>query len=81
MWYYLTWLTMVLLSSPQVALTFCFLMQSVLLLDAFNKDRASLPLPNQNPSQLASLPVVNPPDRHTQEMINEKLKKAEDLGT
>ncbi|THU71087.1 hypothetical protein C4D60_Mb08t31850 [Musa balbisiana] len=54
--------------------------QSVLLLDAFNKDRASLPLPNQNPSQLASLPVVNPPDRHTQEMINEKLKKAEDLG-
>ncbi|CAL9158328.1 uncharacterized protein LOC135588698 isoform X2 [Musa acuminata AAA Group] len=54
--------------------------QSVLLLDAFNKDRASLPLPNQNPSQPASLPVVNPPDRHTQEMINEKLKKAEDLG-
>ncbi|CAL9110206.1 unnamed protein product [Musa acuminata var. zebrina] len=54
--------------------------QSVLLLDAFNKDRVSLPLPNQNPSQPASLPVVNPPDRHTQEMINEKLKKAEDLG-
>nr|XP_009414662.1 PREDICTED: putative RNA-binding protein Luc7-like 1 isoform X3 [Musa acuminata subsp. malaccensis] len=54
--------------------------QSVLLLDAFNKDRASLPLPNQNPSQPASLPVVDPPDRHTQEMIYEKLKKAEDLG-
>ncbi|RRT74606.1 hypothetical protein BHE74_00023464 [Ensete ventricosum] len=55
--------------------------QSVLLLDAFNEDRVSLPLQNQNPSQLASLPVVNPPDPRTQEMINEKLKKAEDLGT
>ncbi|KAJ8490754.1 hypothetical protein OPV22_012475 [Ensete ventricosum] len=54
--------------------------QSVLLLDAFNEDRVSLPLQNQNPSQLASLPVVNPPDPRTQEMINEKLKKAEDLG-
>ncbi|XP_042459425.1 putative RNA-binding protein Luc7-like 2 isoform X1 [Zingiber officinale] len=54
--------------------------QSVLLLDAFNVDRASLSLPNPNPSQLPSLPVVNPPDPRTQEMINEKLKKAEDLG-
>ncbi|WOK94539.1 luc7-like protein isoform X1 [Canna indica] len=54
--------------------------QSMLLLDAFNKDRASLPLPNQIPPQLASLPVLNPPDPRTQEMINEKLKKAEDLG-
>ncbi|URE14719.1 RNA-binding protein Luc7-like [Musa troglodytarum] len=54
--------------------------QSVLLLDAFNKDRASLPQPIQNPSPLATLPVLNPPDPHTQEMINEKLKKAEDLG-
>ncbi|KAG6487078.1 hypothetical protein ZIOFF_055660 [Zingiber officinale] len=54
--------------------------QSVLLLDAFNKDRASLSLPIQNPTQLPSLPVVNPPDPRTQEMINEKLKKAEDLG-
>ncbi|CAL9104191.1 unnamed protein product [Musa textilis] len=54
--------------------------QSVLLLDAFNKDRASLPQPIQNPSPLATLPVLIPPDPHTQEMINEKLKKAEDLG-
>lgn len=54
--------------------------QSVLLLDAFNKDRASLPQPIQNPSPLATLPVLNPPDPRTQEMINEKLKKAEDLG-
>lgn len=50
--------------------------QSVLLLDAFNKDRASLP----QPSQLAPLPVLTPPDPRTQEIINEKLKKAEDLG-
>ncbi|XP_010268264.1 PREDICTED: putative RNA-binding protein Luc7-like 2 isoform X2 [Nelumbo nucifera] len=54
--------------------------QSMLLLDAFNKDRASLPQPLQNPPALAPLPVLSPPDPHTQEMINEKLKKAEDLG-
>uniref|UniRef100_A0A804IQ88 Uncharacterized protein n=1 Tax=Musa acuminata subsp. malaccensis TaxID=214687 RepID=A0A804IQ88_MUSAM len=54
--------------------------QAILLLDAFNKDRASLPQPNQNPPQLATLSVLNPPDPRTQEMINEKLKKAEDLG-
>lgn len=54
-------------------------MQSMLLLDAFNKDRASLPQPLPNPPPLAPLPVVAP-DAHTQEMINEKLKKAEDLG-
>lgn len=54
--------------------------QSILLLDAFNKDRASLPQPLQNPPQLAPLPVLAPPDLRTQEMINEKLKKAEDLG-
>ncbi|KAL3650109.1 hypothetical protein CASFOL_006512 [Castilleja foliolosa] len=49
-------------------------MQSVLLLDAFNKDRASLTQPNapQGPAAV--------PDPHIQEMINEKLKKAEDLG-
>lgn len=57
-----------------------FLLQAMLLLDAFNKDRASLPQPNQNPPQLAPVPLPNPPDPHTQEMINEKLKKAEDLG-
>jgi hypothetical protein len=51
----------------------------MLLLDAFNKDRASLPQPLPNPPPLAPLPVITP-DPHTQEMINEKLKKAEDLG-
>ncbi|XP_044480589.1 luc7-like protein [Mangifera indica] len=53
--------------------------QSMLLLDAFNKDRASLPQPLQNPPPLAPLPIPAP-DARTQEMINEKLKKAEDLG-
>ncbi|PON59115.1 Luc7-related [Parasponia andersonii] len=53
--------------------------QSMLLLDAFNKDRAALPQPLPNPPPLAPLPVVAP-DPRTQEMINEKLKKAEDLG-
>ncbi|KAL2555452.1 LUC7 related protein [Forsythia ovata] len=53
--------------------------QSMLLLDAFNKDRASLPLPPTNPPQLAPLPPAAP-DPRIQEMINEKLKKAEDLG-
>ncbi|XP_076913032.1 U1 snRNP-associated protein usp106-like [Bidens hawaiensis] len=53
--------------------------QSVLLLDAFNKDRASLPSPLPNAPTLAPLPVPIP-DACTQELINEKLKKAEDLG-
>ncbi|KAK3034129.1 hypothetical protein RJ639_033472 [Escallonia herrerae] len=53
--------------------------QSMLLLDAFNKDRASLPQPLPNPPPLASLPVVAP-DPRTQELINEKLKKAEEFG-
>ncbi|XP_057475348.1 uncharacterized protein LOC130763450 isoform X2 [Actinidia eriantha] len=53
--------------------------QSILLLDAFNKDRASLPQPLPNPPPLAPLPVVAP-DARTQDMINEKLKKAEELG-
>lgn len=52
----------------------------MLLLDAFNKDRASLPQPLQNPPALAPTLVMAPPDARTQEMINEKLKKAEDLG-
>ena len=52
----------------------------MLLLDAFSKDRASLPQPLQNPPQLAPLPALVPPDARTQEMINEKLRKAEDLG-
>ncbi|KAL1552193.1 putative RNA-binding protein Luc7-like 1 isoform X1 [Salvia divinorum] len=53
--------------------------QSMLLLDAFNKDRASLPQPMANASQGAPLPAAVP-DPHIQEMINEKLKKAEELG-
>ncbi|XP_071713823.1 U1 snRNP-associated protein usp106-like [Rutidosis leptorrhynchoides] len=53
--------------------------QSMLLLDAFNKDRASLPQPVPNPPPFAPLPVANP-DARTQELINEKLKKAEELG-
>lgn len=57
----------------------CVLKQSTLLLDAFNKDRAALPQPLPNPPPLAPLPTVAP-DARTQEMINEKLKKAEDLG-
>ncbi|WZZ38526.1 hypothetical protein YC2023_034785 [Brassica napus] len=48
---------------------------AVLLLEAFNKDRAALPTPAQQPS--AALP---PPNPRTQEMINEKLKKAEEFG-
>uniref|UniRef100_A0A0D3B1N2 Uncharacterized protein n=1 Tax=Brassica oleracea var. oleracea TaxID=109376 RepID=A0A0D3B1N2_BRAOL len=50
-------------------------LQAVLLLEAFNKDRAALPTPAQQPS--AALP---PPNPRTQEMINEKLKKAEEFG-
>ncbi|KAK4403794.1 putative RNA-binding protein Luc7-like 1 [Sesamum angolense] len=52
--------------------------ESMLLLDAFNKDRASLPQPLTNASQ-TPLPAAVP-DPRMQEMINEKLKKAEDLG-
>ncbi|GFQ00381.1 protein luc7 [Phtheirospermum japonicum] len=53
--------------------------QAILLLDAFNVDRASLPQPLANASQAAPLPAAVP-DPHIQELINEKLKKAEDLG-
>ncbi|KAJ6348597.1 hypothetical protein OIU77_006220, partial [Salix suchowensis] len=53
--------------------------QSALLLEAFNKDRASLPQPMLPPPPLAPMPLPTP-DPRTQEMINEKLKKAEDLG-
>ncbi|KAL6545229.1 hypothetical protein OROGR_009103 [Orobanche gracilis] len=53
--------------------------QAMLLLDAFNKDRASLPQPLTNASQVAPSAAAVP-DLHIQEMINEKLKKAEDLG-
>lgn len=48
------------------------------MLDAFNKDRASMPQPLQAPPPLAPLPFA--PDARTQEMIKEKLKRAEELG-
>ena len=48
------------------------------MLDAFNKDRASLTQPA--PPQVAAVPPPAPPDARTQEIINEKLKKAEELG-
>ncbi|KAM0849331.1 hypothetical protein ACQ4PT_053780 [Festuca glaucescens] len=53
-------------------------MQATLLLDAFNKDRASIP--QSAPAQIAPLPPPPPPDARTQELINEKLSKAEALG-
>ncbi|KAM0869251.1 hypothetical protein ACQ4PT_040801 [Festuca glaucescens] len=56
--------------------------QAKLLLEAFNKDRVSLvnaalqtATQSTTPSALAATP-----DARTQEMINEKLKKAEELG-
>ena len=52
--------------------------QALSVLDAFNKDRASMPQPLQAPPPLAPLPF--PPDARTQEMIKEKLQKAEELG-
>lgn len=52
--------------------------QALSVLDAFNKDRASMPQPLQAPPALAPLPF--PPDARTQEMIKEKLQKAEELG-
>ncbi|XP_044945894.1 U1 snRNP-associated protein usp106-like isoform X2 [Hordeum vulgare subsp. vulgare] len=54
-------------------------MQATLLLDAFNKDRAAIPVPIPAP-QMAALPAPPPPDARTQELINEKLSKAEALG-
>ncbi|KAG8061752.1 hypothetical protein GUJ93_ZPchr0003g17450 [Zizania palustris] len=53
-------------------------MQATLLLDAFNKDRASLPQSTPMP-QIVLVPAPTP-DARTQEMINEKIKKAEELG-
>ncbi|KAJ4844003.1 hypothetical protein Tsubulata_010775 [Turnera subulata] len=53
--------------------------QAALLLEAFNKDRESLPQPLPNPPPLPTV-LAPMPDARTQEMINEKLKKAEDLG-
>jgi hypothetical protein len=53
-------------------------LQATLLLDAFNKDRASIP--PSAPTQITPLPPPPPPDARTQELINEKLSKAEALG-
>jgi hypothetical protein len=74
--------------TPQINITLMFqfvvitvfsLLQATLLLDAFNKDRASLPQPIPAP-QITPVQPPAPPDARTQEMINEKLKKAEELG-
>ncbi|XP_057827730.1 U1 snRNP-associated protein usp106 isoform X1 [Cryptomeria japonica] len=54
--------------------------QAMLLLEAFNKDRASMPQPVQTTPLLAPLPLTVITDARTQEMIIEKLKKAEELG-
>jgi hypothetical protein len=61
-----------------VVIVFSIFLQATLLLDAFNKDRASLTQPA--PPQVAAVPPPAPPDARTQEIINEKLKKAEELG-
>ncbi|CAN6245048.1 unnamed protein product [Urochloa humidicola] len=53
--------------------------QAKMLLEAFNKDRASLMNSLQNATQTIPAPPAAP-DARTQEMINEKLKKAEELG-
>ena len=57
-------------------------LQAMSLLEAFNKDRSLMPQPLGNPPPLAPLPTIItlPPDARTQEMIKEKLKKAEELG-
>ncbi|CAD6243679.1 unnamed protein product [Miscanthus lutarioriparius] len=54
--------------------------QSKMLLEAFNKDRASLVNFLQNATQTTTPVPPAAPDARTQEMINEKLKKAEELG-
>jgi hypothetical protein len=62
--------------------SFSAVTQAMSLLEAFNKDRALMPQPLPNPPPLAPLPTMLPlpPDARTQEMITEKLKKAEELG-
>ncbi|KAJ1279885.1 hypothetical protein BS78_04G190100 [Paspalum vaginatum] len=54
--------------------------QAKMLLEAFNKDRASLTNSLQNATQTTTPAPLSAPDARTQEMINEKLKKAEELG-
>uniref|UniRef100_A0A0E0CN26 Uncharacterized protein n=1 Tax=Oryza meridionalis TaxID=40149 RepID=A0A0E0CN26_9ORYZ len=51
------------------------------LLEAFNKDRVSLMTSLQTANQsIPPPPAAAAPDARTQEMIDEKLKKAEELG-
>jgi len=54
--------------------------QAKMLLEAFNKDRASLINSLQNATQTTAPVPPAAPDARTQEMINEKLKRAEELG-
>ncbi|XP_051193870.1 U1 snRNP-associated protein usp106 isoform X1 [Lolium perenne] len=55
--------------------------QAKLLLEAFNKDRVSLVNALQTATQSTThSTLAATPDARTQEMINEKLKKAEELG-
>ncbi|CAM0945318.1 unnamed protein product [Alopecurus aequalis] len=55
--------------------------QAKLLLEAFSKDRASLLNALQTTTQsTAPSALAAAPDARTQEMINEKIKKAEELG-
>ncbi|XP_062219575.1 uncharacterized protein LOC133919249 isoform X3 [Phragmites australis] len=54
--------------------------QAKMLLEAFNKDRVSLINSLQNAAQSTTPAPPAAPDARTQEMINEKLKKAEELG-
>jgi len=54
--------------------------QAKMLLEAFNKDRAYLINFLQNATQTTTPVPPAAPDARTQEMINEKLKKAEELG-
>ncbi|XP_062222826.1 uncharacterized protein LOC133921806 [Phragmites australis] len=54
--------------------------QAQMLLEAFNKDRVSLINSLQNAAQSTTPAPPAAPDARTQEMINEKLKRAEELG-
>ncbi|KAL5208651.1 hypothetical protein ABZP36_033086 [Zizania latifolia] len=54
--------------------------QAKLLLEAFNKDRVSLMTSLQTANQSIAPAIAAAPDAQTQEMIDEKLKKAEELG-
>uniref|UniRef100_A0ACD5YTK7 Uncharacterized protein n=1 Tax=Avena sativa TaxID=4498 RepID=A0ACD5YTK7_AVESA len=55
--------------------------QAKLLLEAFNKDRVSLVNALQTATKSTALSALAAtPDARTQEMIDEKLKKAEELG-